>query len=107
MKQIDISTKKFPDSFTLVADADYESLVADKWRNTGGYAGRAIGIEGGKQGGELMHRRILNAPDGVQVDHINHNTLDNRRSNLRLCSLAQNQMNRKRASNNTSGYKGV
>lgn len=53
----------------------------------------------------LMHRVILNAPDGLQVDHRNHDGLDNRRANLRLCTNAQNQANRKAQS--ASGFKGV
>jgi hypothetical protein len=54
-----------------------------------------------------MHRAITCAKKGECVDHINHNTLDNRRCNLRLCTIAQNAMNRKLASNNNSGCTGV
>lgn len=44
---------------------------------------------------ELMHRLVCgNIPDGMVVDHINHNTLDNRRENLRVCTHAQNMWNR-------------
>lgn len=54
-----------------------------------------------------LHREIMQAPDGVQVDHINGNPLDNRRVNLRFATPSENARNRGRASNNTSGFKGV
>lgn len=54
-----------------------------------------------------LHRVIMNAPDGVLVDHINGNPLDNRRSNLRLCTHKENMRNRGKSKNNTSGFKGV
>ena len=54
-----------------------------------------------------LHRLILNAPKDIFVDHINGDKLDNRKSNLRLCSNAENMRNRNAPVNNTSGYKGV
>ena len=54
-----------------------------------------------------MARFVMNAPTGRLVDHINHDTLDNRKSNLRICSKLQNQANRKMSKDNTSGFKGV
>jgi len=53
-----------------------------------------------------MHRVIMNAPKGMLVDHIDHNGLNNRRSNLRLCTSSQNHQNRERT-RGTSNYKGV
>lgn len=53
-----------------------------------------------------MHRIILDAEKGQDVDHINGNGLDNRRANLRLCSRKQNQAN-KRKGRGKSKYKGV
>jgi len=41
-----------------------------------------------------MHRVILNAPDGILVDHKDHDGLDNRRNNIRLCTNSQNQANK-------------
>jgi hypothetical protein len=55
-----------------------------------------------------LHRFILNAPDGYDVDHINHNTLDNRRTNLRIVTTAQNTWNsRRRKSGHLSSCRGV
>jgi hypothetical protein len=54
-----------------------------------------------------MHRLILGAPRGLLVDHIDHNGLNNRKSNLRLCTNAQNQQNRRPTRNGSSIYKGV
>jgi len=54
-----------------------------------------------------LHRLITNAPYDMEVDHINGNKLDNRNYNLRICTKAENQRNRSKQSNNSSGYKGV
>ena len=58
-------------------------------------------------GDKLLHRIIMNPPPDKQIDHKNKNTLDNRRSNLRVCTHAENQWNRGKTKSNTSGYKGV
>jgi len=49
----------------------------------------------------------MKANSGEVVDHINHNLLDNRRQNLRICTPSENKRNRVLAKNNSSGYKGV
>lgn len=59
------------------------------------------------KGKTLMHRLILNCKKNEEGDHENHNTLDNRKENLRKCTRKQNQMNRMPQSNNKSGFKGV
>jgi hypothetical protein len=61
----------------------------------------------GKTQAALLHRVIMGAGCREQVDHINGNGLDNRRCNLRLCTHSENQWNRTKYKNNTSGYKGV
>lgn len=54
-----------------------------------------------------MHRLIVGAVKGEIVDHVNGNTLDNRRENLRKCSKSQNAQNSKRHRDGVSGFKGV
>ena len=54
-----------------------------------------------------LHRVIMNTPKGMYTDHIDGNTLDNRKENLRVCTNAQNCWNREKNKNNTYGYKGI
>lgn len=54
-----------------------------------------------------LHRFLLNAPSELFVDHINHDKSDNRRSNLRLCTHQENNMNQRIFDRGTSKYKGV
>ena len=104
MKRIPLTQGKF----ALVDDDDYEWLMQWKWRamrqkktdnfNAARYCNRKT---------LLMHRAILGAPDNLLVDHRNHNTLDNCRSNIRLATKAQNQHNAIPRCGGTSKYKGV
>ena len=56
----------------------------------------------------FLHRHILRAPVGTFVDHINHNTLDNRRNNIRVCSYKESAQNtRAQKDKKYSLYKGV
>ncbi len=55
----------------------------------------------------FLHRLIMNPPKGMVVDHINGDTLDNRRENLRVCTQFENMSNRKTNTNNKFGFKGV
>lgn len=54
-----------------------------------------------------MHRLIAKPPEGMVVDHINANPMDNRRENLRVCTPKQNSMSRRRYKGAASQYKGV
>ena len=53
------------------------------------------------------HREIMNPPPGMVVDHINHDKLDNRRANLRVCTPSQNRANGLRHRDSASRFKGV
>src|SRR2546429_3347817 len=55
----------------------------------------------------LMHRLILGCAPGEEVDHRNHNPLDNRRANLRKCTSSQNKFNSRRHWNGSSRFRGV
>lgn len=98
----------------LVDDDDFERINAYKWyaewhRDTKTfYATRALPRDkNGKRTTIYMHRAILCAESHMQVDHINHDTLNNKKENLRLCTSSQNNANHRQQSNNTSGFKGV
>jgi len=94
----------------LVDDADYDFLMHWKWCVVKGYCGfYALRNQriAGKNYSLYMHRVIAGAVLKQTVDHRNHNTLDNQRSNLRLCDDSQNHGNAELSANNTSGFKGV
>lgn len=98
--------------FTIVDEVDYENLSANKWKfDSNGYVARSVFI--GRINGItktktiLMHRLIMNTPKGMDTDHINGNKLDNRRSNLRVCTTSQNCSNQHRRTNAKNNYRGV
>jgi hypothetical protein len=70
------------------------------------YATRSVIVDG-KMTTVQMHRLLMQAQPGTQVDHIDGDGLNNRRSNLRIADRAQNQHNKRISSSNTSGFKGV
>lgn len=83
--------------------ADYEELSRYTWQLlSGGYAGRR---ENRKQ--VLMHRQIMNPPEGMFVDHVHGNRLDNTRAHLRVCTRSENARNQTKHANTTSRYIGV
>lgn len=88
-------------AFTLVDDDDFEWLSKHNWQlSSHGYA--KTGVKG-----YYMHRAILGAPPGREVDHINRDKLDNRRENLRIITNAKNNRSTPQRKDNTSGFKGV
>lgn len=96
----------------IVDDADYERVSPYNWYavyNHGTrsfYAVRTI-RQGTFRTTVIMHRMILGAPKGVPVDHENHDTLDNRRDNLRLTTSQGNNKNVRLRHDNSSGVCGV
>lgn len=101
--------------FTKVDDDDYDKFAKKRW-----YAMRVKdkirpsrvvydGLGGGdrKSTRKYLSREIVGAKKGEWVDHINGDTLDNRKENLRICNPSENAGNRKRPRTNKSGYKGV
>lgn len=108
MKEIQLTQGKV----ALVDDDMFDYLNQWKWfanlQNGKFYARTNIPKINGKRSSLLMHRLILNLHNTkLQVDHLNHSTLDNRKCNLRACTQSENLQNCNIYSNNKSGYKGV
>lgn len=94
--------------YALVDGKDYDWLMQRKWWAVkGGRSYYAVRQVGEKRKTIWMHREILNTPQGSFTDHINHNGLDNRKQNLRICTHSQNLRNQKLQQERTSKYKGV
>lgn len=94
-----------------VDDLDFEFLNQWKWttiyKNGTQYAGRYKYIDGVCRT-IYMHRQLAGSPgSNIWVDHADHDTLNNQKDNLRLCTQAQNAMNTTKSKNKTSQYKGV
>jgi hypothetical protein len=94
----------------LVDAKDFWTLADYEWHSFNGYACRPPIPRDGKP--IYMHRQIMAAGDGENVDHVNGKPLDNRRVNLRVCSQQHNRQNsfkpaHRRGRPTTSRYKGV
>lgn len=91
----------------IVDAADAERLSAFRWWSGGGQWTYPTRWSPEEKKRVLMHREIVAAPPHMMVDHINGDAFDNRRENLRVCTNAQNQWNRRLGRSNTTGFKGV
>jgi len=92
---------------TLVDDEDFDELNNNKWcLSTNGYAHRSFDLNR-KRTHLYLHRVIAKPSQGMEVDHINGDKLDNRKCNLRVCTSSQNKCNRVTRKKTVSGFKGV
>lgn len=87
---------------------DYNKIKTVYWRvNPCGYVSHVYDDKNGKTCNLLMHRIIMNPPQNMLIDHINHNKIDNRKCNLRVVDSQKNVMNSSLSKNNKSGVTGV
>lgn len=104
MRKVWLGGKAGKGKFAWVDDQDYDLVKDYHWHIKPGrdceYAKTSTNL--------LMHRLILGVTDSkTDVDHIDHDGLNNRRSNIRVCTRAQNRMNSFPNVNSSSHYKGV
>lgn len=91
------------DCYAIIDKDEISKIIKFKWYiNKYGYA-----VTKSRHYSTSMHRLITDCPEGFVVDHVNHNTLDNRKENLRICNQADNTLNQSIRINNTSGCIGV
>jgi len=116
MKLIELGAQatKHKGHFAIVDDEDFEELNQYRWRanwceGTKSFrATRDLPKDAkGKRYSVFMHRHIMNPDSDLQIDHINHDTLDNRKCNLRIVTVSENAMNRKKRDDLSSKFKGV
>jgi len=113
--ELKIESVRHGNHIILIDDEDYDKIKNITWhigyeRHSGGYyvLSKIWVKEEKKQYQIAMHRIIMDCPKGMIVDHINHNGLDNRKCNLRICTHSENGRNVKKHRIDTSSrYKGV
>ncbi len=93
--------------YAIVDIDDFDFANKFTWSySSSGKSGYAKGTIGFKKK-DYLHRFIMCFPEGKEIDHINRDTLDCRKSNLRLCDRSQNTFNHPKRKSNTSGHIGV
>ena len=89
-------------------DDDFLYLTKYRWYlYNGRYAARNKYLGNNKTKVVFMHNEILEKPKNMVIDHINGNGLDNRLSNIRVCTQSQNMLNINKHKDNKSGHKGI
>jgi hypothetical protein len=107
--EVDVAYVTLTKGYEAIIDAADVPLV-EGWNWYASVNGNAVygKTKKGSKGVTItMHRVIMGNPDGFEIDHIDGNGLNNRKSNLRLATHCENNRNRKINKNNTSGFKGV
>lgn len=106
--KIELSGKKGEGLHVLVDEEDFERFSHLKWNlNTHGYAvTNTYDPETKKRKRSGLHRLITNCPEGLTVDHINRDKLDNRKENLRICTKTDNNRNRSKRCDSKNKYRG-
>lgn len=106
-----IKSPKYGEHVVLYDEQDHELINKYRWHlrkfPTRNYAVANVFITRKKNRPISMHRLIMGFPEGMEVDHVDLNGLNNQRSNLRLATHSQNNMNKRNQSNNKTGFKGV
>lgn len=100
--KIKINSPKYGIKYTLINLEDVEKVKGTCWFLH--YSKMTNGFYVNSATWGKLHRYITNCPKNMCIDHINHNTLDNRKENLRICTIIENNRNKK---NNESGHVGV
>lgn len=113
---VNVTSGSGPKVYAKISPQDAELILKYKWRvqtNTKGRARHKLSYASTYEKREgtfnrlKMHRLIMNAPEGMHVDHINGDGLDNRRENLRIVTPQLNQANSRKHMAGTSRFKGV
>lgn len=109
--RIPLHSPSHPGMFATIDEEDADKVSGFRWNvrkdvNTFS-ATAAVYLGGRRQKIVSMHRIIMPCPEGMMIDHINLDGLDNRKENLRIAANSQNVMNQGLRSSNSSGFKGV
>lgn len=87
--RIDVSTKAHPDTFAEIDDEDFPLICGHRWAAT--RRRKKLYVRGKVQGRDvLLHRFLMGEPTGMMIDHRDGDPLNNKRSNLRECTVIQN-----------------